>query len=69
VARRLGVLRLVAEAGEVTLGACEAAVPADQPHTCLLATGVSADQLRGALVRATLRAGDRLLDSREVRLP
>ncbi|SNR56946.1 Lysyl oxidase [Haloechinothrix alba] len=49
-----------------SLGSCQAEVPAGRPYTCLLASGVTGDELRDARAVATLRSGDHLLDTHDI---
>ncbi|MBA0127651.1 hypothetical protein H0B56_19075 [Haloechinothrix sp. YIM 98757] len=49
-----------------SLGSCTAEIPAGRPYTCLLASGVTEDELRGARAVATLRSGDHLLETEDI---
>lgn len=68
VAWRRGTVRMSVHGGALDGRSCRAAIPAGQAFTCLLASGVTRDQLRGARVMATSHVGERLVGARETRL-
>lgn len=64
VPRRAGTVRLSMLSTDGSMATCEADIPAGQPFTCLLATGLTAADLHGKTVVAELLAAGRVVGSR-----
>jgi hypothetical protein len=66
---RAGTVRMQAPLADGTVLGREARVPAGQPYTCLLASGLSATDVQGVTALAELRVGERILRTRTSTAP
>lgn len=69
VAAVSGVIRMVARGSDGVERSCQESIPAGTAFTCLLGTNIDDDELSGARVLATLRAGGQVLGATETSLP